>query len=217
MRIVIAGAHGQIGLRLVALMAPRADEVIGLIRNPDHAAHIEAAGGTPVVCDLEHASAEEVAEAAGTADVAVFAAGAGAGSGAERKLTMDRDGAVKLLDATEATAARYLMVSSVGAESPPSGDDVFEVYLRAKAEADAAVMATDRSWVIIRPGALVNDPGTGRVRLETEPFRDQVTRDDVAGVLASLIADPAVDRTILYLANGEEPIEQALSATRRRS
>jgi nucleoside-diphosphate-sugar epimerase len=217
MRIVIAGAHGQIGLRLVALMAPRADEVIGLIRNPDHAAHIEAAGGTPVVCDLEHASAEEVAEAAGTADVAVFAAGAGAGSGAERKLTMDRDGAVKLLDATEATAARYLMVSSVGAESPPSGDDVFEVYLRAKAEADAAVMATDRSWVIIRPGPLVNDPGTGRVRLETEPFRDQVTRDDVAGVLASLIADPAVDRTILYLANGEEPIEQALSATRRRS
>jgi nucleoside-diphosphate-sugar epimerase len=217
MRIVIAGAHGQIGLRLVGLLAARGDEIVGLIRNPDHAADIEAAGGTPVVCDLEHASAEEVAEAAGAADVAVFAAGAGAGSGAERKLTMDRDGAIKLLNATEATAARYLVVSSVGAESPPSGDDVFEVYLRAKAEADAAVMATDRSWVIIRPGPLTNDPGTGRVRLETEPFRDQVTRDDVAAVLASLIADPAVDRTILYLANGEEPVEQALSATRRRS
>ena len=86
------------------------------------------------------------------ADVAVFAAGAGAGSGAERKLTMDRDGAIKLLNATEAAAARYLVVSSVGAESPPSGDGVFEVYLRAKAEADAAVMATDRSWVIVRPG-----------------------------------------------------------------
>jgi uncharacterized protein YbjT (DUF2867 family) len=127
---------------------------------------------------------------------------------------MDRDGAIKLLTATEATAARYLMVSSVGAEAPPSGDDVFQVYLQAKAEADAAVMATDRSWVIIRPGPLVNDQGTGRVRLETEPFRDQVTRDDVAAVLAAAIADPALDHTIVYLANGEEPIEQAIAAIR---
>jgi uncharacterized protein YbjT (DUF2867 family) len=127
---------------------------------------------------------------------------------------MDRDGAIKLLTATEATAARYLIVSSVGAEAPPSGDDVFQVYLQAKAEADAAVMATDRSWLIIRPGPLVNDAGTGRVRVETEPFRDQVTRDDVAAVLAAAIADPALDHMIVYLANGEEPIAQALAALR---
>jgi nucleoside-diphosphate-sugar epimerase len=214
MRIVIAGAHGQIGLRLVALLTARGDEVVGLIRNPGHAAEIEAAGGTPVVCDLEHASTDEVAQAAGAAGVAVFAAGAGAGSGAERKLTMDRDGAIKLLQATEASSARYVMVSSVGAESPPSGDDVFEVYLRAKAEADAAVVASARPWVIVRPGPLTDDPGTGRVRLGTDPFREAVTRDDVAAVLAAIIADPALDHTIVYLANGEAPIEQALAAVR---
>jgi len=214
MRIVIAGAHGQIGLRLVRLLAARGDEVIGLIRNPGHAADIEAAGGTPAECDLEHASTAQVAEAAGSADVVVFAAGAGPGSGAERKLTMDRDGAIKLLEATEASRARYLMVSSVGAESPPSGDDVFEVYLRAKAEADAAVMASDRAWVIVRPGPLTDDPGTGRVRIGTDPFRGAVTRDDVAAVLAAIISDPAVDRTILYLANGDVGIDQALSAVR---
>jgi nucleoside-diphosphate-sugar epimerase len=214
MRIVIAGAHGRIGLRLLALLAARQDEVVGLIRNPDHAADIEAAGGTAVVCDLEHASADEVAEAAGTADVAVFAAGAGPGSGAERKLTMDRDGAIKLLHATELSAARYVMVSSVGAESPPSGDDVFEVYLRAKAEADAAVVASARPWVIVRPGPLTDDPGTGHVRVGTDPFRDAVTRDDVAAVLAAIIADPALNHTILYLANGPQPIEQALAAVR---
>ena len=212
MRIVIAGAHGQIGLRLVRLLAAGADDVVGLIRNPDHAGEITAAGGEPVVCDLETASTDEVATAVGTVDVAVFAAGAGPGSGAERKLTVDRDGAVKLLQATEATAARYLIVSSVGAESPPSGDDVFEVYLRAKAEADAAVMATDRHWVIVRPGPLTNDPGTGAVRIETEPFRDDVTRDDVAAVLAALIATPAVDRAVLYLSGGDVPIERALAA-----
>ncbi|HYZ82038.1 MAG TPA: NAD(P)H-binding protein [Solirubrobacteraceae bacterium] len=211
MRIAIAGAHGQIGLRLVRLLAGRGDEVVGLIRNPDHAADITAAGGTPVACDLEHASVDEVAGAAGAVDVAVFAAGAGPGSGAERKLTMDRDGAIKLLQATAPSAARYLVVSSVGAESPPTGDGVFEVYLRAKAEADAAVMASDRAWVIIRPGPLSNDPGIGRVRIDTEPFREEVTRDDVAAVLAAVIGNPGVDRRILYLGNGDTPIADALN------
>lgn len=212
MRIVIAGAHGQIGLRLVRLLAGRGEQVVGLIRNPDHADEIAAAGGEPVVCDLERASVGEVADAAGAADVAVFAAGAGSGSGAQRKLTMDRDGAIKLLRATDAGGARYLVVSSVGAESPPDGDDVFAVYLRAKAEADAAVMASDRAWVIVRPGPLSNDPGTGQVRIETEPFRDEVTRDDVAALLAALIAEPRADGRILYVSGGDVPIEQALSA-----
>ena len=211
MRIVIAGAHGQIGLRLVRLLAGRGDQVLGLIRNPAHAEDISAAGGTPVVCDLESASVDEVAQAVGAVEVAVFAAGAGPGSGAERKLTVDRDGAIKLLTATEAASARFIVVSSVGAESPPSGDDVFEVYLRAKAEADAAVIASARAWVIVRPGPLTDDPGTGRVRIETGPFRDAVTRDDVAAVLAAIIADPAVDHTILYLANGDTAIAQALA------
>jgi len=212
MRTVVAGAHGQIGRRLVRLLAARGDEVVGLIRNPDHAGDVSAAGGTPVVCDLETASADEVAQAVGAVDVAVFAAGAGPNSGAERKLTMDRDGAIKLLEATAEAAARYLVVSSVGAEAPPSGDSVFEAYLRAKAEADAAVRASDRAWVIVRPGPLTNDPGTGRVRLETEPFREEVARDDVAAVLAALITEPRLDRTVLYLGGGDVPIEQAVSA-----
>jgi uncharacterized protein YbjT (DUF2867 family) len=212
MRIAIAGAHGQIGLRLLRLLAARGDEVVGLIRNPDHAAEITAAGGEPVVCDLEHASTDEVASAVGAVDVAVFAAGAGPGSGAERKLTVDRDGAIKLLQATATSAARYLVVSSVGAESPPAGNGVFEVYLRAKAEADAAVTASDRAWVIVRPGPLSNDAGTGRVRIDTEPFREEVTRDDVAAVLAAIIGDTGLHRRILYLGNGDTPIAEALNA-----
>jgi uncharacterized protein YbjT (DUF2867 family) len=127
---------------------------------------------------------------------------------------MDRDGAIKLLAATEATGARYLVVSSVGAESPPDGDDIFEVYLRAKAEADAAVRASGRASVIVRPGPLTDDPGTGRVRLETTPFRDAVTRDDVAAVLAALASDASLDGSIVYLAGGEVPIPQALAALR---
>ena len=214
MLVAIAGAHGKIAMQLTARLVARGDSVLGLIRNPDHVADVQAAGAEPVVCDLEGAGVEEIAAAVERAGAVVFAAGAGPGSGAERKLTMDRDGAIKLLRATEGSAARYLVVSSVGAESPPSGDDVFEVYLRAKAEADAAVTESGRAWVIVRPGPLTNDPGTGRVRIETQPFRDAVTRDDVAAVLAALVADPSLDGSILYLSEGDTPIEQALSAAR---
>jgi nucleoside-diphosphate-sugar epimerase len=212
MLVAIAGAHGKIAMRLAARLAARGDNVIGLIRNPDHAAEVQSAGAEPVVCDLEHASVEEIAAAVRDADAVVFAAGAGPGSGAERKLTMDRDGAIKLLDATAEPATPYVIVSSVGAENPPpeGDDDVFSVYLRAKAEADEAVQVSDRDWTIVRPGGLTDDPGTGRVRIDTTAFRGRVPRDDVAAVLARLLHDGRATGRLLYVNGGEEPIEQAL-------
>jgi nucleoside-diphosphate-sugar epimerase len=212
MLVAIAGAHGKIAMRLAARLVARDDGVIGLIRNPDHAADVQAAGAEPVVCDLEHGKVEEIAAAVQRADAVVFAAGAGAGSGAQRKLTMDRDGAIKLLEATAHRAAPFVIVSSVGAESPPppDDDDVFSVYLRAKAEADEAVQASDRHWTIVRPGRLTDEPGTGRVRIDTAPFRGDVARDDVAAVLDAVLHDPRANHRILYVNGGAEPVEQAL-------
>lgn len=211
MVVAIAGAHGKIAMRLIGLLVAGGDTVIGLIRNPDHATEVSGRGAAAVVCDLERAATEEIAAAIAGADAAVFAAGAGAGSGAARKLTMDRDGAIKLLDAARAVdAQRYAIISSVGAESPPAGDDVFNVYLRAKAEADEAVQASDRGWTIVRPGRLTDDPGTGQVRIESRPFRGQIPRDDVAAVLARLLHDPRASRRVLYVNGGDETIEEAL-------
>ncbi|MGO9904957.1 MAG: NAD(P)H-binding protein [Solirubrobacteraceae bacterium] len=212
MLVAIAGAHGKIAQRLTVLLVARGDTVSGLIRNPEHAADVRARGADPRVCDLEHATVEEIAAAVTGADAVVFAAGAGAGSGAERKLTMDRDGAIKLLEATESTRVPYVIVSSIGAENPPpeSDDAVFSVYLRAKAAADAAVMASDRSWTVIRPGSLTDDPGAGRIRLDTDPFHGRVARDDVADVLAGVLHDPRATHRILYVNGGDEPISHAL-------
>src|SRR6185312_11010245 len=177
MDIVIAGGHGKIARRLTALLVARGDRVRGLIRNPDHEADLREDGSEPVVLDLEQASVDDVAGAIAGADAVVFAAGAGAGSGAERKLTLDRDGAVKLLAAAEAAGVeRYVMVSSIGAEAPPDGDDVFSVYLRAKAQSDAALIASDRAWTVVRPGPLTDEPATGRARLTTEAVRGDVSR-----------------------------------------
>ena len=201
MVVAIAGAHGEIATRLARLLADGGDRVIGLIRDPDQAADVSGEG----------ASVEEIARAIPGADGAVFAAGAGPGSGAERKLTLDRDGAIKFLQAaTEAGVPRFVVISSTGAEAPPPGDDVFSVYLRAKAEADHAVQASDLQWTIVRPGRLTDDPGTGRVRIESAPFRGRVPRDDVAAVLARLLPGDRFSRRVLYVNGGEDPIEHAL-------
>jgi nucleoside-diphosphate-sugar epimerase len=211
--VAIAGAHGKIALSLTRLLVDAGDEVIGLIRNPDHAPDVSAAGATPQVCDLEAATVEQIASAIAGADAAVFAAGAGPGSGAERKMTMDRDGAIKLLEAaSEAAVGRYLIISSVGAEEPPTDDAVFSVYLRAKAEADAAVQRSDSDWTIVRPGRLTDDAATGRVRIDSDPFRGEVARDDVAAVLARLIRDRRGSGQVLYVNGGDDPIEEALGA-----
>lgn len=213
MDIVIAGGHGKVARRLTALLVARGDRVRGLIRNPDHAADLQADGSEPVVLDLEQASVEDVASAIAGADAVVFAAGAGPGSGAQRKLTLDRDGAIKLLAAARSAAVeRYVIVSSIGAEDPPDGDDVFSVYLRAKAEADAALSASDRAWTIVRPGSLDDEPGTGRVRLTAEPARGDVSREDVAAALDAILHEPRSAGHTLYVVGGEDPIAEALAA-----
>ena len=213
MDIVIAGGHGKIARRLTALLVAREDRVRGLIRNPDHAADLRADGSEPVVLDLEQASVEDVAAAIAGADAVVFAAGAGPGSGAERKLTVDRDGAVKLLAAARSAAVeRYVIVSSIGAEAPPKGDDVFSVYLQAKAQADAALAASDRAWTIVRPGSLTDEAGTGSVRLTTEAVRGEVSREDVAATLAEVLHEPGSVGLTFYVVGGDEPIAQALAA-----
>jgi uncharacterized protein YbjT (DUF2867 family) len=213
MDVAIAGGHGQIGRRLARLLAARGDRVRGLIRNPGHAEDLRSDGAEPVVCDLESASVDEVASAVSGVDAVVFAAGAGPGSGAERKLTMDRDGAVKLVEAAQsAGVTRYVIVSSVGAESPPDDDDVFSVYLRAKAEADRALMESDRDWTVVRPGMLTDDPGTGRVRVQEEPIRAEVTRDDVAAVLAAVMDESRAVGRVLYVVGGDDPIQDAVVA-----
>jgi uncharacterized protein YbjT (DUF2867 family) len=213
MDVAIAGGHGNVARRLARRLVGRDDTIRALIRNPRHADDVRADGSEPVLCDLEQAGVAEVARGVAGADAVVFAAGAGPGSGAGRKWTMDRDGAIKLLDAARSAGVeRYVMISSIGAENPPAGDEVFSAYLRAKAEADRALMKSDRAWTIVRPGRLTDEPGTGRVRMDVEPARGSISRDDVAAVLDAVLHEPRSVYLVLYAIAGEEPVEEALTA-----
>ncbi|MDX3799483.1 SDR family oxidoreductase [Streptomyces sp. AK04-3B] len=214
MRIVIAGGHGQIALRLERLLAARGNEVAGIIRKAEQSDDLRTAGAEPVVLDLESASVEEVAERLRGADAAVFAAGAGPGSGVQRKDSVDKGAAVLFADAAvRAGVRRFLVVSSMGADPEHQGDEVFDVYLRAKGEADAYVRGLDSlDWTILRPGALKDDPGTGLVRLEARTGRGSVPREDVAAVLAELLDSPATSGLTLELISGSTPVSVAVKA-----
>src|SRR3954464_14213357 len=143
MDVVIAGGHGQIALRLARRLSGRGERGRSLIRNPDHSSDVSDAGAEPVVFDLEQQSSSELADVVAGADAVVFAAGAGPGSGAERKRTVDLGGAVKLIEAARASRVRrYVIVSSIGADDPSSGSEAMRPYLEAKAEADAAAVAS---------------------------------------------------------------------------
>ncbi|BBY19618.1 SDR family oxidoreductase [Mycolicibacterium litorale] len=215
MRVVIAGGHGKIAVHLERLLAQRGDEAVGLIRNPDHAGDLEAAGAQPVVLDLEKASVDEVVEAVRGADAVVFAAGAGPGSGAARKETVDRDAAILLADAAEAAGVRrYVAISSMGAdaEAPDdAGDPVFVAYLRAKGAADDALRSRGAlHTTIVRPGRLTDDPGTGRVHIGDSTGYGAIPREDVAAVLLAVLDAPATAGRTFELIGGETPINEAL-------
>jgi uncharacterized protein YbjT (DUF2867 family) len=215
MRVVIAGGHGQIALRLTGLLAARGDTVVGLVRNPDHVADVRAAGGDAVVQDLESASADEVAATLAGADAVVFAAGAGPGSGTARKDTVDRAASVLLADAARtAGVRRYVQISAMGLDraDDPGMDEVFAGYLRAKAAADDDLMARDLEWTVLRPGRLTDDAGAGTVTLAASVPRGAVTRDDVAAVVVGLLDRPATAGKVLELVGGDTAIDAAIEA-----
>jgi uncharacterized protein YbjT (DUF2867 family) len=214
MRVAIAGGHGQIALRLTRVLREHGDEVVSLIRNPDHAEDVREAGGDPVVLDLEGASESEVANAVRGVDAIVFAAGAGPGSGTERKETMDYGGAAKLIAAAKAEGIpRYVMVSSMGADPERQGDDTFSAYLRAKGRADAELQNSGLEYTIVRPGRLTDAPGTGRVHIGDRG--GEISRDDVAAVLAVVLHNPATSGWTFGVTAGDAPVDQIADSLAR--
>ena len=213
MRVVIAGGHGQVALRLERALAERGDSPVGIVRNPDHVPDVEDAGAESVVLDLEDTDAAALAEVLRGADAVVFAAGGGPNSGAARKKTVDKGAAVLLADAAElAGVRRYVMVSAMGTEhADPHSDEVFQVYLRAKKDADDDLRSRDLDWTVVRPGRLTDNPGAGRVQVGTLS-RGEVPRDDVAATLLACLDDDHTIGRSFDLLGGQTPIPEALAA-----
>jgi uncharacterized protein YbjT (DUF2867 family) len=214
MRVVIAGGHGKIALLLEGLLAGRGDQAVGLVRNPAHVADVQNAGAEAFICDLEAASAADVAVLLSGADAVVFAAGAGPGSGAPRKDSVDRAASVLMADAAErAGVRRFVQVSSMGAGQPPrpGSDEVWAAYITAKTAAEADLRTRDLDWTILRPGGLTDAPPTGKIRLAPPPIpRGTIPRADVAAVIVALLDNPGTRHQTLELVGGDSPVAAAV-------
>ena len=214
MRVVIAGGHGKIALLLERLLAGRGDQALGLVRNPAHVADVEKAGAGAAVCDLEAASADDVAVLLSGAAAVVFAAGAGPGSGAARKDTVDRGASALMADAAErAGVRRFVQISTMGAGQPPrpGTDEVWAAYITAKTAAEDDLRSRDLDWTILRPGRLTDVPAAGRVRLSAPPVpAGTISRGDVAAVIAALLDEPGTRHQTLELVSGDSPVAAAV-------
>jgi len=208
MKITIIGAHGQIAMLLHPILKKNGHSVRGIIRKPEQADDLRKAGAEPVVCDIE--KQEDLSEVVGDTDAVLFAAGAGPGSGAERKWTVDRDGAIKLIEAAKKNGiSRYVMISAMGLDEP-RGSEVFRVYQKAKAEADEALRQSGLDYTILKPGRLTNERGTGKVSLGTGLERGEIPRADVAAMLAEIFETPGTAGKTLDLVSGDTPVKAAV-------
>jgi uncharacterized protein YbjT (DUF2867 family) len=209
MKVLVAGANGQIGQYLVRMLAEEGHEVRAMIRDEDQAQGLRELGGEPVVADLEG----EVAHTVEGCDAVIFSAGGGPGSGAEKKETIDRGGAVKLVDAArEHGARRYVMVSAIGAADPEAGSEAMQPYLFAKAQADQALQESGLDYTIVRPGSLTDEAGTGTV--EAAPSlsrRGEIPREDVARTLVVTLEKENTFGKTFEVLSGDTPIEEALT------
>ena len=208
MKITIVAGHGKIAMLLHPILKKKGHSVRGIIRKQEQAEDLRKAGAEPVVCDIE--KEEDISEAVGDADAVLFAAGAGPGSGAERKWTVDRDGAIKLTEAARKNGIkRYVIISAMGLDEP-RGSEVFQVYQKAKAEADEAVRKSGLDYTILKPGRLTDESGTGKVLLGPDLERGEIPRADVAAVLAEVFETPGTAGKTLDLVSGDVPVEEAV-------
>jgi len=209
MDVVVAGGHGQIALHLLRLLAERGDRARGLIRNPAHAADLEAVGAEPVLCDLE--AEDDIARFVEGADTVVFAAGAGPGSGPARKQTVDLGAAVKLIDAARANGTRrYVMVSAIGVGDLDAVSEEMRPYYDAKAAADRRLEESGLDYTTVRPGALTNDIPSGRVQAGLGIGRGSIPRADVAATLLAVLDSPETSGVTFDLIAGDTPIDEAV-------
>lgn len=208
MKITIVGAHGSIAQLLHPKLIENGHSVRGIIRKEEQVDTLKKMSVEPVLVDIEQAV--DISEAVGDVDAVVFAAGAGPGSGKERKYTVDRDGAIKLMRACQNNGIdRYIMISVMGLDEP-RGSEVFQVYQKAKAEADKALINSGLNYTIIKPGKLTDESGTGKVAIG-DLESGEIPREDVASVITASLENESTFRKSFDLLKGDEPIDKALN------
>ncbi|GAB92848.1 SDR family oxidoreductase [Gordonia rhizosphera] len=212
-QVAIVGGHGKIALRLAKILSDRGDAVTSIIRDPAQSDDVRATGAQPLVADVEHLDEAGLAKAIAGADVLVWSAGAGGGDPA-RTYAVDRDAAIRSMAAADAAGVRrYIMVSYFGAgpgHGVPEGNS-FYPYAEAKAAADTRLRQTSLDWTIVGPSKLTDEPGSGTIAVGgARTPGSEVSRDNVAAVVAAVLAEPSTIHRTIEFDDGGTPIAEAI-------
>jgi uncharacterized protein YbjT (DUF2867 family) len=216
MNTFIIGVTGGVGGQAARELRARGDDVSGLIRRPEQHAEVAEFGGEGRVGDLTDLTPAALAELMGPADSVLFSAGSGGGD-MKATTAIDGDGVSKAIEAAKLAGVRRFVLVSVFPEAWRDRDEGagFEHYIRVKKDAEVALTRSDLDWVIVRPAALLDDPGRGSITLGPAEIHDEVSRADVAATLAEIIHQPGISRQILELTAGDVPIPDAVVANVR--
>ena len=215
MRVIVIGGHGKVARQLTPVLTERGHAVTAVVRNPDHVPDVEADGATAAVADIESMDTTTIADLVRGHDAVVWAAGAGGGD-PRRTRAVDRDAAIRSMDAAEeAGVDRYIMVSYFGA-GPDHGvpqDNPFHHYAEAKTAADGRLQDSDLAWTILRPSRLTDEEPTGRIETSRGGAgRGAVSRADVALVVAESLERPGLRGQVVEFNNGPLAIDEALTS-----
>lgn len=211
-KIFIIGGAGKVGRSLAQQLAQRGHEPHALHRDVQQSDELRVLGAVPVLGNLLELDVEGLAALMAGSDAVVFTAGAGGKGGPQMTNAIDGQGLeLAVAAAQKAGVERFLLVSAF----PEAGrskvvSDTFENYMAVKKRADVHLAESDLDWVILRPGTLLDTPGTGKVRAGLAiPYGD-VPREDVAAALLALIEQPEISRVIIELAGGDTPVAEAI-------
>jgi uncharacterized protein YbjT (DUF2867 family) len=212
-RIAIVGGHGKVALQLHPELVRRGHVPVALVRTEGYRDELESLGAEVRLLDIEGQDADAFAAAFHGCDAVVFAAGGGADGNVERKRTVDLEGSLKSIEgARSAGISRFVQVSAIGVDDPLPEDTaaVWRAYVEAKRDADAALRGSGLAWTILRPGRLTDDPATDRVAVAPELPRGDVTRADVAAVVAEVVDQDATVGRQWTLVGGESTVADAV-------
>lgn len=213
MRVLVAGAHGKVGRRVLRRLADTGHTPVAMVRDPGQAEEVRAQGAADVVvADVTGDLAGDLAAVLPSIDAIVYSVGSGPGSGAASKAQVDQAGSDRLVELAELhLVPRYVMVSSQGAEDPSQVEGDMRAYLQAKHDADERLMASGLRWTVLRPGSLTDEVGSGMVRVTTAPARGEVSRDDVAAVIVACLTEVATVGRVLSVHSGNTLVPEAVA------
>jgi nucleoside-diphosphate-sugar epimerase len=232
---LIYGGSGKVALALTRILTSSSPphRVLNITRSTSHNPAIQAAGGEPLIASIEEASAHTMAlviREHGVTNV-VWSAGAGGKGGPERTDRVDREGAIHSFEAAaEAGVKRFVMVSAVDVRDRSKGTPewyseeskkrsegswgAIGTYYKAKLAADIELVTGNQKrglkYTIVRPSALKDDKGTGKIEAGKVEISSPISREDVAAVLAEVLEDDSTAGLAFDIVGGNTPIAEAV-------